>query len=300
MTRIRPHHVAAMLALGLFAQVSAQQQQQRADVKPPATITVQSYSAEQVEAGQRAFASRCGFCHGRDAAGGESGPDLTRSVLVAEDVRGDKIAPVVRTGRTDRGMPAFALPDADVAAIVAFIHDQKTKAESQEGGRRSVEPADLQTGDAAAGRRFFEGAGGCTKCHSATGDLAGVGARLQGLTLLQRMLYPTPRPGRPSRARAEVTLPSGETVAGSLVSHDEFTIAIVDASGQYRSWSATTVKAVVDNPLEAHARLLDAYTDDQIHDVFAFVQTLRDGKRSEAAVTAPRPKGLDAATLVRP
>ena len=127
----------AIFAIG-FASVSAQQQQ-RADVKPPATITAQSYPAEQVQAGQTAFASRCGFCHGRDAAGGESGPDLTRSVLVAEDVRGDKITPVVRTGRTDRGMPAVALPDADLAAIVAFIHDQKAKAESQEGGRRSVE-----------------------------------------------------------------------------------------------------------------------------------------------------------------
>jgi cytochrome c oxidase cbb3-type subunit 3 len=73
---------------------------------------------------------------------------------------------------------------------VAFIHDQKSKAESQEGGRRSVDAADLQTGDAAAGQRFFEKVGGCTNCHSATGDLAGIAARLQGLTLLQRMLYP--------------------------------------------------------------------------------------------------------------
>jgi alcohol dehydrogenase (cytochrome c) len=285
-----------MLAISV-APLSAQQ---RADVKPPATITAQSYPADQIQAGQTAFASRCGFCHGRDAAGGESGPDLTRSVLVAEDVRGDRVAPVVRSGRPDRGMPAFALPDADVNAIVAFIHDQKTKAETQEGGRRSVDASDLQTGDAAAGRRYFEGAGGCTKCHSATGDLAGVGARLQGLTLLQRMLYPTPRAGRQSRARATVTLPSGETVAGTLVSRDEFTIAIVDASGQYRSWVAASVKAVVDNPLDAHARLLDTYTDDQIHDVYAYVQTLRDGKRAEAPATAPpRPKGLDAATLVR-
>jgi alcohol dehydrogenase (cytochrome c) len=296
----RPRYIwLAILAIEAVG-VSAQQQQRRADVKPPATVTAQSYPAEQIQAGQTAFASRCGFCHGRDAGGGESGPDLTRSVLVAEDLRGDKIAPIVRAGRTDRGMPAFALPDADVAAIVAFIHDQKTRAESQEGGRRSVDASDLQRGDAAAGRRFFEGAGGCTKCHSASGDLAGVGARLQGLTLLQRMLYPTPRPGRSSPARATVTLPSGETVSGSLVSRDEFTIAIVDASGQYRSWSTASVKAAVDNPLDQHARLLETYTDDQIHDVFAYVQTLRDGKRSEAAIMPPRPQGLDAATLLGP
>ena len=63
--------------------------------------------------------------------GGETGPDLTRSALVAADVRGDTIGPLVRNGRVDKGMPAFTLGDADLAAIVAFIHDQKI-----EGGRR--------------------------------------------------------------------------------------------------------------------------------------------------------------------
>ena len=293
-------YITVALATVLLAHLSAQQQQ-RADVRPPATLTAQSYPPEQVQAGQTAFASRCGFCHGRDTGGGESGPDLTRSTLVAEDVRGDKIGPLVRAGRPDRGMPAFALPDADVAAIVAFIHDQKSKAESQEGGRRSVDAADLQTGDAAAGRRFFERVGGCTNCHSATGDLAGVAARLQGLTLLQRMLYPSPRPGQRGRARATVTLRSGQVIAGTLVFRDEFTIALVDASGQYHSWSVSSVKTAIDNPLDAHSKLLDTYTDDQIHDVLAYLQTLRDGDRPRSAsAPAVRAKVLDPATLLRP
>jgi alcohol dehydrogenase (cytochrome c) len=288
-------------AIAILAALAAAPQQ-RADVKPPPTATAQSYPAEQVRAGQTVFAARCGFCHGRDAAGGETGPDLTRSTLVAEDVRGDRIGPLVRGGRTDRGMPAFALPEADVAALVAFIHDTKTRAESQEGGRRSVDVADLQTGDAAAGKRFFEGAGGCTACHSASGDLAGVAARLEGLTLLQRMLYPAPRPGRPVPARATVTLPSGGAVSGTLAHRDEFTIAIVDAAGQYRSWDAQSVKAVVDNPLDAHARLLDRYTDDQMHDVLAYLQTLRGASKAApaAAPGAPGAKELDPALLLNP
>src|SRR5262245_53959466 len=109
---------------------------------PPPDVRPQSYPPEQVQAGQPLFAARCGFCHGRDAAGGETGPDLTRSTLVAEDLRGDKIGPLLRSGRTDKGMPAFDLSDADLNAIVAFIHDQKTKGEAVGGGRRSVEPAD--------------------------------------------------------------------------------------------------------------------------------------------------------------
>jgi mono/diheme cytochrome c family protein len=100
---------------------------------------------------------------------------------VAEDVRGDKIAQVVRSGRPDKGMPPFNLADADLAAIVAFIHDAKSKSESLEGSRRTVEVADLQTGNADAGKQYFNGAGGCAKCHSPTGDFAGLATRLQGL-----------------------------------------------------------------------------------------------------------------------
>src|SRR5881409_379542 len=90
--------------------------------------------------GQALFTSRCGFCHGRDAAGGEGGPDLTVSALVAADVNGDKLIPVIRDGRVDKGMPAFAsLGASDLTAVVAFIHDQKKKAESSPGRRRSVD-----------------------------------------------------------------------------------------------------------------------------------------------------------------
>ncbi len=249
-----------------------------ASVRPPQTATPQQYPAAQVEAGRTRFTSQCGFCHGRDAGGGESGPDLTRSALVAADVRGDRIIQMVRSGRVDKGMPAFTLPDADLTAIVAFIHDQKTQADSAVGGRRSVDLADLQTGDAAAGRRYFDRA--CARCHSPSGDLAGIATRLQGLPLLQRMLYPTPAAGRgaePSRIpqTVSVTLRSGQVITGKLAYRDEFTIALVDASGWQRSWPASQVTFTVDDPLQAHVERLATYTDADMHDVLAYLQTLR-------------------------
>jgi cytochrome c oxidase cbb3-type subunit 3 len=250
-----------------------------ASQRPPATTTPQSYPAEQVQAGQPIFASRCGFCHGRDAAGGESGPDLTRSPLVAEDFRGDKVIPVIRNGRVDKGMPGFTLENHDLDAIVAFIHDQKARAESQEGGRRTVDPADLESGDADAGRQYFNGAGGCGRCHSPTGDLAGIASRLEGLTLLQRMLYPSGggRGSEPSRSPATVTVTtrSGQTTQGMLAYRDEFTIALTDAAGWYRSWPVGQVTFTVDNPLDAHAAQLGKYTDEDMHNVLAYLQTLR-------------------------
>ena len=250
-----------------------------ASQRPPQTVTPQAYPAEQVKAGQPIFVAQCGFCHGRDANGGESGPDLTRSQLVAEDVRGDKIGPVVRSGRVDKGMPPFNLSDSDLAAVVAFIHDAKVKAESLVGDRRTVEVADLQTGNAEAGRQYFNGAGGCATCHSPTGDLAGLATRVQGLTLLQRMLYPSGRGGRsgapPSGPKVTVTLPSGQTVVGRLAYRDEFTVALTDSSGWHRSWPASQVTFTVDDPLQAHVAQLGKYTDQDMHDVLAYLQTLR-------------------------
>jgi cytochrome c oxidase cbb3-type subunit III len=247
--------------------------------RPPVTKAPQKYPPEQIAAGAGRFASQCGFCHGRDAAGGESGPDLTRSQLVADDVRGDLIGPVVLKGRADKGMPPIAMSAADLAAVVAFIHDAKVKAESSSGGRRSVDVEDLQTGDPVAGQRYFNGAGGCARCHTISGPFASVGARYQGLALLQRLLYPGsggrgagPPPAPPA---VKVTTPSGETVSGTLVYQDEFTVSLTDAAGWVRSFSKSHAAVTVDDPRRAHIDQLAKYSDEEMHNVLAYLQTLR-------------------------
>ena len=248
-----------------------------AAVRPPQPAAPQSYPREQIETGRTRFAAQCGFCHGRDAAGGEAGTDLTRSPLVAADLGGDKLRPMIRAGRPDKGMPAFALSDEDLTAIVAFIHDQQAQAASATGGRRAVDVTDLQTGNAEAGRRYFAGA--CARCHSAEGDLKGIASRVQGLALLQRMLNPAlgrppgTRPLTPSRVT--VTPRGGQPVTGNLAYRDEFTIALTDAGGWYRSWPTSQVAFTVDNPLQGHIDQLAKYSDADMHDVLAYLQTLK-------------------------
>lgn len=241
----------------------------------PKTVTPQTYPAAQIQAGEQRFTAECGFCHGRDAGGGETGPDLMRSELVAQDVRGDKIAPLLKQGRAAEGMPAFDLSDADVGAIVAFIHDQKTKSESLAGGRRTVEPADLATGDASAGRAYFNGAGGCSGCHSPTGDLEGIATRFQGLALLERMLYPTAGRPAPPRPKVTVTLASGETVSGTLASQDEFTIVVGEGSGERQMFEKKLVQYKIDDPMAAHFDQLGKYSDAEMHNVYAYLDTLK-------------------------
>lgn len=240
----------------------------------PATANAQSYSADEIKKGEQRFTGQCGFCHGRDATGGEGGPDLTRSELVAADNRGDKIRPLLKTGRVDQGMPAFpTLSDADSMAIVAFIHDQKTKGDSLGGGRRQVDPEDLATGNAKAGERYFDTA--CAKCHSATGDLAGIAKRYQGLALMRRMLYPTA--GRPAPKRPEVTLTlaNGQKIVAPLAVEDEWTVSITDAAGERKTYDKTAVKFEVKDPVQAHFEQLGKYTDKDMHDVFAYLDSLK-------------------------
>jgi cytochrome c oxidase cbb3-type subunit III len=227
-------------------------------------------TANHLESGNTLFLQKCAFCHGRDAGGGETGPDLTRSDLVKGDVQGDKITPVIRNGRPDKGMPPFALSEQDIGDLVLFIHERKRIADSQHGGRKGVSDSDLQTGNAELGKQYFNGAGGCSNCHSPEGDLAKVATKYSPLRLERRMLYPEKAP-----AKTEVTLPSGESVKGELAYQDEFTIAVHDSAGNFRSWPTSSVKFKVDEPAAAHEALLSKYTDDDIHNLMAYLQTLR-------------------------
>src|SRR3982750_4751470 len=191
--RVGAFCLAALLEIAPFAaaqSVNPTVQTPSAARQPSKTATPQTYPPALVKNGEAVYQGNCTFCHGRDAGGGETGPDLTHSQLVADDVRGDKISEVVRNGRVEKGMPRFNLSDAEMAGLVAFIHEQKAKASSRAGGRRSVDVEDLQTGSVEAGRNYFNGAGTCSQCHSPTGDLANVASRYQGLKLMQRLLYP--------------------------------------------------------------------------------------------------------------
>jgi cytochrome c oxidase cbb3-type subunit 3 len=273
--------VAAGVVVVSVAAAQAQPPGRRADSPAaapiPETVREQTYAPELIEAGSTLFSSQCGFCHGVDAAGGSGGPDLTRSELVAGDFRGDEIVPVVRAGRLDAEvpMPAFpALAEDDLDAIVAFIHDQKTLAESLEGGRRAVSAEDVQSGDVAAGRRFF--VANCSECHSADGDLDGIAARINGLNLLRRMLNPgSGRGSARTTPRVRVTTADGERYTGLLEYRDEFVLAVIDGDGRYRSFSTTTIEFEIEDPLARHIELLGEYTDQDMHDVVTYLHTLR-------------------------
>ena len=240
-------------------------------ISPASAQSARSTAASATIRGKQLFLRHCSFCHGRDAAGGESGPDLTRSRLVMRDVRGDRVRAVIHDGRIDKGMPPFpALTVPQVNDVIAFVRGQAKQLNSKPGGRRGVDVADLQTGNAEQGKAYFNGPGKCSSCHSPTGDLAGIASRREGLELEMQMLYP-----QNAKAKLTVTTKSGKTYTGTLSYRDEFHIAMTDSDGWSKSWPVQAVDYKIDSPSDAHIEQFEKYTDDDIHNLMAYLQTLR-------------------------
>ena len=233
---------------------------------PAGAPAATTYSAA-AERGKGDFSASCSFCHGSQATGTEQAPNLLRSPLVFQDHNGDTLGPFLKQGRPTLGMPAFpSLAPQQVEDIAAFLHAriQETR------GHRLPETAML-VGDPKAGEAYFNGAGKCNTCHSPTGDLAHIGAKNQPLALTTLFLTPPTKP-----LHVTVVLPSGQTVSGTLEYLDEFTVSMVDGSGVYHTWSRDRTKSVdVVDPLAAHKALLPMYTDKDIHDLLAYLVTLK-------------------------
>lgn len=232
----------------------------------PAAATAQELTLAR---GQKEFVESCGFCHGEDATGSRA-PDLVRSPLVNHDKNGELIGPVIRSGRPDQGMPALALPDNTIQDIVAFLHQRVEDAAHSSHVGKDYPLARLLTGNPEAGRQYFNGAGKCASCHSVTGDLAGIAKKYPPLTLEEHILAP---PG--GIVTLSVTTPSGEQIGGKLAHFDDFSVALRDASGWYHSWPRDKVTVRVNDPMQAHREMLPKYTDTDIHNLFAYLETLK-------------------------
>ncbi len=237
--------------------------------------------AAAVDRGQKLFVAQCGFCHGSNANGGETGPDLIRSALALDDEGGDKIGPVILNGRPDKGMPAFHITPEQVKDVAAFLRARQQAAID----RRAYAILDIVTGDAAKGEKYFSSH--CASCHSPTGDLAGLAGKYDAVALQSRFLYPQSRfGGRRAGSRrggantttpqVTVTTPSGQQLAGSLEYLDDFDVGLRDAGGEYHSFERTpALKMEIRDPLARHEELLKQYTDADMHNILAYLETLK-------------------------
>jgi mono/diheme cytochrome c family protein len=215
--------------------------------------------------GQRLYTQFCINCHGALAKGTDQGPDLIRSPLVLRDRVGNQVGPALKKLANHKS----DLTSAQVSDLTHFLKDQ---VEATAKNRNPVKPPNVLTGDAKAGQAYFNGAGKCATCHSTSGDLAGVGKKYNPLDLEQRFLFP--RRSRP--LQVTVTPPGAQSVSGALERIDDFNVALRDASGQYRTFSREkNVNVDVNDPLAAHNQMLDLYTDQDIHNVVRYLESLK-------------------------
>jgi cytochrome c oxidase cbb3-type subunit III len=216
--------------------------------------------------GQKTFTQNCAFCHGPNATGAE-GPDLLRSTVVLHDENGELISPVVLKGRPDRGMPAFAsFTPEQTQDIAAFLHSRVEAAANRWGYKFQ----NLVTGDAHEGESFF--AQHCTSCHSASGNLAHIAAKFEPADLQAQFLYPS---SVNVETTAVVRLTTGEEYKGTIKNLDDFTVSLRDESGDFHAFKRDAVDLQITDPLAGHRELLKIYTNRDMHNVLAYLETLK-------------------------
>lgn len=264
----------------------------------PAAVRQSGEDPAVVGRGAEAYASAgCGSCHGATAKGTNVGPDLVRSPLVEDDTKGELIGPVLNQPHPTGGQK-LNLTDQQISDIAAWLRVQVYGAAM----RDTYSYLNIVVGDAQKGEAFFNGAGKCNTCHSVTGDLAGIGSKfappqLQSLwisgganarfgrgrgrgvlTANGGLLADTSPPEvGPSTLTITVTLADGQKFTGVPVSVDDFHVAFRDMSGTYHSFDRNNgyPKVEVHNPLEPHWELLKHLTDDEMHNVTAYLVTLK-------------------------
>ncbi len=170
-------------------------------------------------------------------------------------------------------MPSFtAMKDDEIADIVAFLHLQASESLHSNRIPGDYPIARLLTGNARSGKTFFDGPGHCSQCHSVSGDLSGIAKRYSPLALEQRMLNPS---ARKALKTAVVKLRDGTEFQGEVLHEDEFNIGLKCQDGWYRSWPVADVEIRIDDHLLAHRELMRKYTDADVHNLFAYLETLK-------------------------
>jgi mono/diheme cytochrome c family protein len=241
--------------------------------------------AAAADRGRSIWAAECINCHGTYARGTDNGANLVRSDLLVHDRYGSELGPFLKKGHPmQSGGRSTDLTAVQVAELSHFLHQ---RIYDTLRGSPLYKLQNILTGDAQAGAAYFNGEGGCNSCHSPAGDLKGVASRYEPPALLAKFLSPgmggrggrgggaAPNPGR-KQVTLTVTPASGEPVTGVPVVFDDFEVSVRDASGNTQSWTRTPdLKVVKNNPFAAHEALLEKYTDKNMHDLLAYLVTLK-------------------------
>jgi cytochrome c oxidase cbb3-type subunit III len=274
--------VFAVTAIGQEAptgdQNGAQQQTQYQDMtatqRAASTRAFLGLGAEPDKAaaarGAPLFQRNCAFCHGQQARGA-TGPSLITSDEVLGDDHGERLVPFLKKGRPEKDMPAFAtMPDDQLKDIAEFLHLQVEDV----ANRGTYHVLNILVGNAAKGQAYV--AAHCMSCHSAE-TFARIGSSFRSPEQLQRgWIWPTRAKDGALAITATVKTPGGGTLAGRVTQVSDFRITLVDSAGKVHVIDrGPAVEVKIKDPLAAHQEMIMTLPNADMHDVTAYLETLK-------------------------
>ncbi len=235
----------------------------------PKSVPVQ-VTPENLAAGAQIYRQNCAFCHGPQARGAE-GPSLITSDVVLGDDHGEHLATFLKAGRPEKGMPSFAgLPDSQLKDIAEFLHLQV----EQVANRGTYHVLNILVGDAAKGQAYVGDR--CMSCHTPA-TFQHIAGRFRSPDQLQRgWIWPT-RPADHSLAITATVKPAdGAVLSGRVTQVSDFRITLVDSNNQIHVIERGPGVAVqMKDPLAPHQAMIMTLQDDDMHNVTAYLETLR-------------------------
>lgn len=202
----------------------------------PAMLVYGNAQTNRADAGHQLFQKTCSACHGSEAKGGR-GPDLT----TGRWKWGSSDADILRNilgGIPGTQMPAFAMPEDDGRAIVAWLRSLH------------ISPGERITGDAHAGRTLFFGAAGCSRCHMFGAQGGRLGPNLSRISdeksaaELKKAITDPNDTLREGYRTAEVRTADGKTIRGVIKNEDTFSLQMMDESEKLHMFSKADLKEV--------------------------------------------------------
>jgi putative heme-binding domain-containing protein len=257
--RVRFASTGALLAAALVAAAHA---------TGAAQVQDHQYSAAEIQAGSRLYATQCQQCHGQ-TGDQVAGINLRRGQFrrVASD---DDLRRVVTTGITESGMPPFKFQPAELDALVAFI-----RAGFDPGGTA------VRIGDATRGQAVYEGKGQCASCHRVKGvgsriapDLSDVGSARQPAALHRSLIEPT-KGMWPINRPVRIVTRDGRTIRGRRLNEDTFTVQVMDENERLVSIDKAEIKEYERGTTSPMPSMAGKLSGDEIADLIAYLLSLK-------------------------
>ena len=225
------------------------------------------YPEADIAYGATLYAARCVTCHGPqgDAIGGVN---LRTGVFKTAFADRD-LDRVIRTGSA-AGMPAFALDNAEMAGIIAYIRNMN-----------AVDVSTVKTGDAARGRALFSGKGNCTSCHRVGQTGSGVAPNLSDIGAvrspgsLQRSLIDPSSQMMPVNRPVRVVTKDGTVINGRRLNEDTYSLQLMDDRGTLRSFLKADLRDYTVSATSPMPSYKGTLSGDELADVLAYLLSLK-------------------------